>query len=315
MQVGQFPATAANSLIEGYCDDFVAFASVLAQTLEQIAMRGISIDRSRDHLQRIEHGMRELSAAIRDLIERSDAGPGPAMRQDARHAEPGRAVPTHAPSAPFAPATFGHAPTPGMHGLHDATVLGAPEPTVLGMPAPDELEAPRAPASARRSAGKASEATSLATNEDGFHGNGESMPLRSVFQFLGRTRRSGFVRVNHGEEQMMFEVQNGCLVTTTSNVCLPQERLDLVLIERNASTAADLAPILERIPATQCDRFAEAVVAAGVVNEAQIFDALATQQKRRYSRACRAPSVSYQFFEGTRKRQAFRLLPPPMPIG
>ena len=45
------------------------------------------------------------------------------------------------------------------------------------------------------------------------------------------------------------------------------------------------------------------------------FDALATQQKRRYSRACRAPSVNYQFFEGTRKRQAFRLLPPPMPIG
>ena len=36
MQVGQFPASAANSLIQGYCDDFVSLAAVLAQTLEQI---------------------------------------------------------------------------------------------------------------------------------------------------------------------------------------------------------------------------------------------------------------------------------------
>jgi len=315
MQVGQFPATAANSLIEGYCDDFVAFASVLAQTLEQIAMRGISIDRSRDHLQRIGHGMRDLSESIRDLIARSDAGPGPGMHQDAHHAEPGREASTKAPSAPFAPASVDHAPMPGMPGLHAATMLGAPTPTVLGMPKPDELAPAKGAAPAGRSAGKVGEAAALATNEEGFHGNSESMPLRSVFQFLGRTRRSGFMRVVHGEEQIMFEVQNGCLVSTTSNACMPKERLDLVLIERNASTAADLAPIIERIPATQCDRFSEAVVAAGVVTEAQIFDALATQQKRRYSRACLATSVNYQFFEGKRKRQAFRLLPPPMPIG
>ena len=37
--MGHFPASAANSLIEGYCDDFVSLAAILAQTLER-AMGG-----------------------------------------------------------------------------------------------------------------------------------------------------------------------------------------------------------------------------------------------------------------------------------
>ena len=320
MQVGQFPASAANSLIEGYCEDFVSFASVLAQTLEQIAMRGIPIDQSRQHLQRIEHGMRDLSAAIHDLIERNGGGSAPLLRQDARRQEPGRAVPAIDASAPFAPGPVPHAPTangfaapgqPGM-GMPQATILGETGPTVLGELDPDEMDGAAAPP--HRGAAKPVGGTPVTSTEEGFHGNSDSMPLRSVFQFLGRTRRSGFMRVVSGEEQMMFEVQNGCLIATTSTVSLPQERLDLLLIERNAGSAADLAPILERIPATQCERFAEAVVAAGAVTEGQIFDALAQQQSRRYSRACKAPTVSYQFFEGTRKRQGFRLLPPPLPL-
>jgi hypothetical protein len=313
MQVGQFPASAANSLIEGYCEDFVSFASVLAQTLEQIAMRGLSIEQSRQHLQRIEHGMRELSTAIHDLIERNAGGAAPMLRPDARRQEPGRAIPNPATTAPVPPAPVDPASTPGAMAIPGATVLGEPEAVVLGEPEAIDLDRTAAPA--RQPATRADAALPVKSTEEGFHGNSESMPLRSVFQFLGRTRRSGFIRVVHGDEQLMFEVQNGCLVATTSNVSLPQERLDLLLIERKASTTDELAPILDRIPATQSDRFSEAVVAAGVVTEAQIFDALATQQKRRYSRACKASSVTYQFFEGTRKRQAFRLLPPPMPIG
>lgn len=271
MQVGQFPASAANSLIEGYCEDFVSFASVLAQTLEQISMRGIPIDRSREHLARIEKGMRDLSSAIHELVERSTGHVPPALAEGNRN-PPVRARTTAEP----------------------AGTAGAGKP-LPGAPAADDVQG-------------------LAANSDGFNGNSDSMPLRSVLQFLGRTRRAGFVRVLIGAEQIMFEVQNGCLVATTSNVCLPQERLDQLLIERGASTAADLAPIIERIPATQSERFAEAVVAAGTVTESQIFDALALQQNRRYSRACRAPSVTYQFFDGVRKQPGFRMLPPPMPL-
>lgn len=70
MQVGQFPASAATALIEGYCDDFVSLSSILAQTLEQISIRGIKLDRSRESLERIERGMREMSEAIKELLER-----------------------------------------------------------------------------------------------------------------------------------------------------------------------------------------------------------------------------------------------------
>ncbi|MFK7740421.1 MAG: DUF4388 domain-containing protein [Planctomycetota bacterium] len=70
MQVGQFPAAAANSLIEGYCDDFVSLSAIFAQTLEQVTMRQINIDGSRKRLAQIEHGMQQLASAVRDLLDR-----------------------------------------------------------------------------------------------------------------------------------------------------------------------------------------------------------------------------------------------------
>lgn len=56
MQVAQFPAAAVSSLIDGYCSNFIELASVLAQTLEQVSMRGIDIQHSRGDLERIEAG-------------------------------------------------------------------------------------------------------------------------------------------------------------------------------------------------------------------------------------------------------------------
>lgn len=76
MQGGQFPASAANSLIQGYCEDFVSFAAVLAQTLEQVSMRGIDLKQSRTDLERIENGMRNLAEAIHDLLARQPAKGG-----------------------------------------------------------------------------------------------------------------------------------------------------------------------------------------------------------------------------------------------
>lgn len=68
MHVGEFPAAAANSLIQGYCDDFISLAALLAQTLEQVSMRGINISESNEGLERIESGMRNLADAIQDQL-------------------------------------------------------------------------------------------------------------------------------------------------------------------------------------------------------------------------------------------------------
>ena len=43
MDVANLAPSTANSLIDGYCDDFIALAAVLAQTLEQASLRGIDI--------------------------------------------------------------------------------------------------------------------------------------------------------------------------------------------------------------------------------------------------------------------------------
>src|SRR5688572_29518403 len=108
MQVGHFPASAASSLIQGYCDDFVSLATILAQTLEQVSMRGISLEHSRPPLQRIEKGMRELADAIRELLDRghtaAEPAPAPVKEGKAKDAAPVRHQPAHAPGHAVSPA-------------------------------------------------------------------------------------------------------------------------------------------------------------------------------------------------------------------
>ncbi|MBP8299553.1 MAG: hypothetical protein KA020_04250 [Planctomycetes bacterium] len=122
MQVGQFPASAATALIDGYCDDFVSLSSILAQTLEQVSIRGIKLDRSRESLERIERGMREMSEAIKELLERGQvttefeltlgrekkeptpAAPAAAAALEPRLEPPPEAKPVTQARAPSAPA-------------------------------------------------------------------------------------------------------------------------------------------------------------------------------------------------------------------
>ena len=61
--------------MQGYCDDFVALASVLAQTLEQASMRNVDLRPSRPGLLRIEQGMRDLATAIHELLASQRARP------------------------------------------------------------------------------------------------------------------------------------------------------------------------------------------------------------------------------------------------
>jgi hypothetical protein len=307
MHVGQFPASAANSLVQGYCDDFVSLAAVLAQTLEQISMRGIPIDGSRASLERIENGMRNLSDAIHELLERGKVSGNLAGALD------GASKPTAngAPARPAAtPALAGAAmsrPAPGLR----PTGFGAAATAVRPAATASATPATAAPAPKPRAA--AAPAAAAAAGE-GLKGTSQSMPLLSVFQFLGRMRKAGVMRVRLGGEDLLFEMQNGCITATASNHCPHTEQLDALLVERGACSSEALDPILGRIPPTRAEAFADAAVAAGVVTEAQVFDALALQQNRRYTRACRSSDASYEFVEGARQKHDGRLRPPPMPI-
>ena len=113
MQGGQFPASAANSLIQGYCEDFVSFAAVLAQTLEQVSMRGIDLKQSRTDLERIENGMRNLADAIHELLARQPAKGGAKTNERTPEKAAPTANATSAPKAatPSAPAAPEAAPS------------------------------------------------------------------------------------------------------------------------------------------------------------------------------------------------------------
>lgn len=77
----QFPATAAKTLVEGYCSDFIQLAASFAQTLEQVSMRKLELGESRESLERVEKGMRDLADAIGALLAATE---GPVARRSQR---------------------------------------------------------------------------------------------------------------------------------------------------------------------------------------------------------------------------------------
>lgn len=361
MQVGQFPASAANSLIEGYCDDFVSLAAILAQTLEQVAMRGIGLESSRNSLQRIERGMRELSDAIHELLERGSLStrfenvlsrndaPGPQgtaaappqpsatpQTQQQPPAPPGAAgspprtaiqrsatrigdeqptsrprptvigtpqsakstPPAAKPSAPQQPTTPPAAPAPAPHAAATRTPTSAPASNATNGKAPAAANPPTQPAAApavdpagpARRAGK----------PEGLRGTNRTMPLQSVFQFLGRTRKSGTLHVFVEDEILAFEFVNGCIEFTATNRCPVSERLGELLVELGSCTREKLAPVLAKVGVSSANRLGQLVVEEHIVSNGQVLEALETQVQRRFKRVCEAGEAAYEFESGRR---------------
>lgn len=93
---------AAKPLIEGYCQEFVALAMSLQQTLGQIEARGIDLGTSLDILSSTAGNMSWLADAIRAMVERQAAAQqrkrAPGRKQ--RRAAPPATKPEARPAAP-----------------------------------------------------------------------------------------------------------------------------------------------------------------------------------------------------------------------
>jgi hypothetical protein len=391
MQVGQFPASAANSLIQGYCDDFVALAAILAQTLEQVSMRGIDLKHSRPSLERIERGMQDLAAAIRELLDRpvgaraapdaapeaakqpndakgsaaaappaptptstpvtkppprAAASPAPAVADDDDFPRPAAmqapaqkpaAVPVAPTAAKVGPAATGSRPkdttahvdmrpaelrnstaprTEAKADAKDERATAAP--AVAGPPAPAAPPAAgrpvgHAPSNRPRAAATSQPRPSAATppvarpgrmpaggRPEGLKGTNQSMPLLSVFQFLGRMRKQGTMHVQLPDEALAFELENGCLFASVTDRCPREERLGELLVELDVCTREQLEPVIQQADAGSPDRFGQLVIQAGLANAEQIVHALEEQVRRRFTRACRHPEAAYEFHENER---------------
>jgi hypothetical protein len=291
MQVGQFPASAANSLIEGYCDDFVSFASTLAQTLEQVSMRGLGFDACRESLMRTERGMRNLADAIQELLERGTTEFNTLL---AKQGEQGGAAQTARPS---------RNPPTGKQGKRPAP-LGPRPPTPAAATAMMPPAAPR-PSVERRTDQVAKRAhagpttpgaTHTASAREPLRGTSQSMPLLSVFQFLGRLRKTGVMRVTLGNETMTFELVNGCVQLAVSDNSPKDEHLGELLIEQGMCTRQAIAPLLASASASN-EKLGNLVIQHKLVTNGQILEALELQVQRRFARACKSLNASYQFDE------------------
>jgi hypothetical protein len=391
MQVGQFPASAASSLIEGYCDDFVGLAAILAQTLEQVVMRQLDIEKCRPALNRTEKGMRDLADAIRELLDKrmqaAAAAPSAAATADMQQilggARPAGTAPgatpvnTAAPKAPTATANPGFgmprddswlrapvggsaqrpsAPAPTPAGPRAAAspaaanpaaatptaappaaeartgapaagsrlrTTSAPLPSRSAPPAPaarpiaaaarpqrtpqPSPATPPAAAQPRPVAAQAAPTPPAAPEPDahfavdapgGLRGTSRTMPLLSVFQFLGRMRKDGFLCVQVGDETMAFEFHRGFVQASTSDSTPPGERLGELLAMAGACTADDLAPLLDQLDDQKPDQLGALVIERGLATNGQVLEALEQQVRLRFHRACKATDTTYEFLEG-----------------
>lgn len=329
MQVGQFPAAAASSLIEGYCTDFIELASVLAQTLEQVSMRGIDIQPSRGNLERIEGGMRELSEAIRDLVERGKVRGEPA--DSLAFGLPVREQPE--PTTTITNSADWLSPTALQDSAEEAEEAPADsycqqleqefgasacepseDPIVAELRAMEELQG------VHDSDGDGSEGDASQQDLDdaetaaGLCGSNQSMPIRTVFQFLERVRKSGTLTVQLADELLAFEFDNGCVQSCHTDNPDKSDRLGDLLIDFECVDEGRLKDLIRRSQGRSNLQLGELAVREGLATDEQIMDTLETQARRRYQRACDANEAIYEFVEGRPLRTDGRILISPMEL-
>ncbi len=264
MQTAHFPASAASTLIEGYCEDFASLASILAQTLEQVSMRGLSLGKSAEKLESIEQGMRDLADAIHELLVKQPINRPPV---DPKKVALEKALqPAKEPQPPTA--------TPPATATNTNGGAGAKAP-------------PAAPENVGKRAGDAT-----------LRGTAQSMPLLSVLQFIGRTRKSGVLRIDLGKGHIAFRFSEGSICATETSHCPEGERLGDVLVDLGFCKRADIDTLMRGATDEPGKRFGDLILSTGLVSSGQVVEALENQVQRRFQRACKVKDASYEFVPG-----------------
>lgn len=315
MEGAQFPISAADSLIEGYCDDFISLASILSQTLEQVSMRAIDISNSTSHLSRIESGMRELSEAIRDLIERGRVmkpGSGalnrllesePSVLQTAACADWLSTDPTDPDPEPEAEAEP-HADSTSEYGLREQLDkdLGLDLAKQAAATAPSIVtDAVNSDAADTNDDSSDNRAEAPADGPSCLRGNNHGMPIVSVVQFVERMHKTGTLTVNLSDETMTFEFDRGFMRGCQTTNPAPGDRLGDLLVERANCDRDRLNAIIANTNGRSSTQIGEVLVRAGLATNTQIREALEHQAHCRFDRACKAEDGDYEFVESPPK--------------
>jgi len=279
MQVGPLPSSATATLIEGCCVDFVALASVLAQTLEQVSSRNSKLGRSRPQLERLERGMREMAATIRDLLERGQevAEVEIAPRRPETDAKHVLTAPEPTQEQKAAPKlTPDVAPPPAARDTAKPATPARPIDPMATAPRP--TQAPAAPAPQQPPASPS--------------------PMRAMFASLEADRRGGTLYVQAGRETLAFEFVGGCITQTANDGVVTDERLGNLLVELGSCTRDQLARAFAKMNPDQNHLLGEMLVRECTVSNRQIVAALEQQVQRRVRRACATADAHFDFADG-----------------
>jgi hypothetical protein len=140
-------------------------------------------------------------------------------------------------------------------------------------------------------------------------GSNDTMPLRSVFQFLARTRKSGTLHVTLADEQLTFDISDGCLVATSSNKPPRGERTGDLVLELRFADKKDVEPRMAQFGDGM--QFGHSLIQAGRITEGQLLEVLEAQVARRFRRAVAAAKAVYDFREapGARGHGRIRIRP------
>lgn len=258
--VKEIPESSASILVEGYCRDFIQLAASLAQTLEQVSMRGLPLGESRRSLERVEQGMRNLSDAIGTLLQTTDL--------------PRPKIPTKSP------------PKLPVRPVSNAPILTDPNPTRAHAAGPVDAPAPTADATESAEEGTCS-----------IQGTTANLPLTSVFQFLGRMRKTGTLAIKIGPEELNIELVDGCVESTTSTRSPSSERVGNLLVEKGFVTDEQVARFLRRNENAR-HHIGPEMVNNRIITAEQLQETLEEQVRRRIRRAVASRLASYAFHDG-----------------
>lgn len=281
MALHPFPASVASSLVEGYCADFIQLSASLAQTLEQMSVREIPIEDCRHSLKIMERGMRELADAIGEMIVKT---PILSVAEEARMRV--RKVKQAEAEADD--------PTVDAESTGEPVVAIEPQAADASQPAEQAAAPDAVPAKPVRNPHEHWDQR-IDGKAPAMVGTVDSMPLSSVFQFLGRMQKTGVLTVLMPEETMTFELVDGCVEFTTTDAPRAEERLGELLTAMGFAWADHVESIARKTTGSR--RLGSVLAAEQIVSNGQLAEALERQVHIRFQRALHCSGASYTFHE------------------
>ena len=133
---------------------------------------------------------------------------------------------------------------------------------------------------------------------EGLKGHSHAVGIPEVLGFLASLEKSGTLRIHTREENYLIQLEQGAVVYTQGDDPPVGERLGEILLAQGAVEDTDLERAMALAPDEQV--IGHTFLREGVVDEAQLRQALTHQVQLLFRRIFAARDVSYQFDEGVR---------------